>query len=193
MLVNQAVGHPSTTPTPTWAPEERLGLENLEKTSRRVAEIRRDPLAKWFLVIQFVTFLGWWKRDPFKGESWPPTIGDQEVTGLDFFKEVTADQVSNVGSFVLAIFFSSCHHFLLSSLWTATRHGRRLKILDVQMFKINSSVNLRNVLQNLRVLLVPSKYLWKTKTNVQKGVQGHFVVDRFFLHFLGGDFSAPEN
>ena len=35
-----------------------------------------------------------------------------------------------------------------------------------------NSVNLRNVLQNLRVLLVPSKYLWKTKTNVWEALLG---------------------
>ena len=31
----------------------------------------------WNRMVQFfVTFLGWWKRDPFKGESWPPRFGD---------------------------------------------------------------------------------------------------------------------
>ena len=33
-----------------------------------------------YLVIQAVTFLGWWKRDPFKGLEWPPTIGDEKGT-----------------------------------------------------------------------------------------------------------------
>ena len=32
------------------------------------------------LAILLVTFLGWWKRDPFKGCWWPPTIGDKKVT-----------------------------------------------------------------------------------------------------------------
>ena len=28
----------------------------------------------------FVTFSGWWKRDPFSMVKWPPTIGDEKVT-----------------------------------------------------------------------------------------------------------------
>ena len=31
----------------------------------------KPPPTTWF----FVTFLGWWKRDPFNGESWPPNRG----------------------------------------------------------------------------------------------------------------------
>ena len=30
-----------------------------------------------YLVILLVTFLGWWKRDPLTGESWPPTRGSE--------------------------------------------------------------------------------------------------------------------
>ena len=41
MLVSGSVTKHAPTPT---SPEERLGLENMEKTSRRVAEIR--PLAR---------------------------------------------------------------------------------------------------------------------------------------------------
>ena len=32
------------------------------------------------LAILLVTFLGWWKRDPFKGCWWPPTFGDKKLT-----------------------------------------------------------------------------------------------------------------
>ena len=41
---------------------------------------------KWmdfFLAILLVTFLGWSKRDPFKGCWWPPTIGDQVGSRLE--------------------------------------------------------------------------------------------------------------
>ena len=37
------------------------------------------PSHEFFLVIQFVTFLGWWKRDPFKGLS-DLQLGDEKVT-----------------------------------------------------------------------------------------------------------------
>ena len=32
------------------------------------------------LAILLVTFLGWWKRDPFEGCWWPPTFGDKKGT-----------------------------------------------------------------------------------------------------------------
>ena len=34
------------------------------------------------LVIQAVTFLGWWKRGLLRGCLWPPTIGDKKVTAF---------------------------------------------------------------------------------------------------------------
>ena len=42
--------------------------------------VNRIKSTRWF----FVTFLGWWKRDLFKGESWPPTrkFGPFESPGI---------------------------------------------------------------------------------------------------------------
>ena len=120
MLVAGSVAKHAPTPT---SPEERLGLENMEKTSRRVAEIR--PLARGnrgLLRTCLDTLLKFnmetWKWHPGIGDFlWKPSfLGSMLNLGRVIFKEVTADQVSNVGSFLLETFFFSCHHFWLSSL-----------------------------------------------------------------------------
>ena len=44
--------------------------------------------AKKFLAILLVTFLGWWKRDPFKGCWWPPIRGSKGH-GLNHLVEIS--------------------------------------------------------------------------------------------------------
>ncbi len=46
----------------------------------------------------FVTFLGWWKRDPFIGCWWPPTFGDQKVTNW-----ITWNLISYLFCFMLVL------------------------------------------------------------------------------------------
>ena len=48
------------------------------------------PQNAYNLAILLVTFLGWWKRDPFKGLS-DLQLGDQKVTAWITWKEFSAD------------------------------------------------------------------------------------------------------
>ena len=70
----------SSTSLPVICYDEKVKVMNPKNCPIRVTPKEKskgkNPSARFFQV----TFLGWWKRDPFKGESWPPTFGDKKVT-----------------------------------------------------------------------------------------------------------------
>ena len=63
-------------PSSFWGAAQEL-LSNHHFWGRKNFHDMKRKTSTWWLK---VTFLGWWKRDPFKGHKWPPTIGDEKVT-----------------------------------------------------------------------------------------------------------------